>query len=315
MPEILCRAAITAGFSPASGATLKISAASRNSMQLPSDGDLTALAGKLGPKGFAALIDHTNLSATARRKDIELLCQEAREMGAASVCINGDDVLLARKVLENSAVRICTVIGFPLGADTPHVKVKQAEDAFMNGAHEVDMVIDISSALERDFEDVRNEIRMVLAVRDRVNMLAQDPRLVKVIIETCYLQEKELIQEACRIAKQEHADFVKSSTGFGQPQAGIPKGATFEFISWMRDAVGPYHARNPIGVKASGGIGDARTALQMLLAAGILDSKGQLNGDTARVVRIGASKGPDILKDFAERYVKGGAGSATLSDY
>jgi len=276
----------------------------------PVEEDIQALAGKLTPELLGSLIDHTKLSPIATHDEIKTMCEQAVSFGAASVCVNTDYVLYCKKLLEGTPVKVCTVVGFPLGADTARVKAAAAEEAFANGAFEVDMVIDIASALEKDYDDVRKGIREVLLVRDAFNrrhdLQGKDKRITKIIVETCYLLNKEIIQEVCRVAKDEGADFVKSSTGFGQPKdKDVPKGATFEFISWMREAVGPYDiVRNPIGVKAAGGVGDARQALQMLLAAGILDSRGKLVEDPADAVRLGASKGHVIVEDFITRYVK-----------
>ncbi len=278
-------------------------------MEIPTEEEVRALAGRLTPEMLGSLIDHTNLSPTASHGEIRALCEQAKSFGAASVCVNTDYVLFARRELRDSTVRVAAVVGFPLGAATPRVKATAAEEAFANGAHEVDMVIDIASALEGDYDDVKKGIREVILVRDSFNrrhdLKAKDKRSVKVIVETCYLLKKEIIQEVCRVAREEGADFVKSSTGFGQPaDASIPKGATVEFIRWMREAVGPYDAvSNPIGVKAAGGVGNARQALQMLLAAGILDKDGNIVDEPGRAVRIGASKGHVIVQDFLSRYV------------
>ena len=279
-------------------------------MKIPTEEEVRALAAKLTPELVGSLIDHTNLSPIASHDAIRELCEQAKSFSAASVCINADYVLFVRRELNDSKVKVCAVVGFPLGADTPHVKAAAADEAFANGAHEVDMVIDIASALERDYDDVRKGIREVILVRDSFNRRhdfnGKDKRIVKVIVETCYLLEKEIIQGVCRVAKEEGAEFVKSSTGFGVPKdANIPKGATVEFIRWMREAVGPYDVkRNPMGVKAAGGVGTARQALQMLLAAGILDKTGNVVDNPERAVRIGASKGHVIVEDFLSRYVR-----------
>ncbi len=277
-------------------------------MATPTEEQVRALAEKLTPEMLGSLIDHTLLAPTASHDEVRLLCDQALSFGAASVCVHTDDVLFARKQLAGTRVKVGTVVGFPLGADTSRIKAAAADEAFTNGAEEVDMVIDIASALEKDYDGVRQDIREVLIVRDSFNrrygFTNSDRRTVKVIIETCYLISKEIIQQVCRIAKEEGADFVKSSTGFGQPKdAGIPKGATPEFITWMREAVGPYDAvKNPLGVKASGGITTARQALQMLLAAGILDEKGHIVKEPARAVRLGTSRGHLIIKEFASAY-------------
>lgn len=181
------------------------------------------------------LVDHTLLSATAQRRQVEALIEQAREHHFASVCVNPYWVELAAEKLADSDVKVCTVIGFPLGATTTTVKAFEARDAVVNGATEVDMVINIGAAKDGDWDTVEEDIRAVVTV-------VGAEALVKVIIETCYLNEKEIV-EACRCAQRAGADFVKTSTGFGSA------GATAEHVALMRQTVGP-----DMGVKASGGV-------------------------------------------------------------
>ena len=148
------------------------------------------------------LIDHTLLKAFATTKDIEKLCEEAIEYDFMSVCVNPTHVLLAKKLLKDSDVLVCTVIGFPLGANTVEIKQAETMDAVSNGADEIDMVINIGKAKEHDFDYIREEIKAVVG--------AASGKLVKVIIETCYLTDEEKV-EVCRAASLAGAQFVKTS--------------------------------------------------------------------------------------------------------
>ncbi len=192
------------------------------------------------------MIDHTLLKAVATKEQIVKLCEEARQYHFASVCVNPANVSLAAEQLKGSGVKVCTVIGFPLGANTSVVKAFEATDAIANGADEVDMVINVGAMKAGDTELVYNDIK---AVRD-----ASAGKLLKVIIETCYLTDEEKVK-ACELSKKAGADFVKTSTGFGTG------GATAEDVALMRKTVGP-----DMGVKASGGIRDAAAAAAMVKA-------------------------------------------------
>ena len=192
------------------------------------------------------MIDHTLLKAVATKEQIVKLCEEARQYHFASVCVNPANVSLAAEQLKGSGVKVCTVIGFPLGANTSVVKAFEATDAIANGADEVDMVINVGAMKAGDTKLVYNDIK---AVRD-----ASAGKLLKVIIETCYLTDEEKVK-ACELSKKAGADFVKTSTGFGTG------GATAEDVALMRKTVGP-----DMGVKASGGIRDAEAAAAMVKA-------------------------------------------------
>ncbi|WP_195250777.1 deoxyribose-phosphate aldolase [Romboutsia sp. 1001713B170207_170306_H8] len=181
------------------------------------------------------MIDHTVLKATTTKEDVIKVCNEAKEHNFFSVCINPTHVELAKKELEGSNVKVCTVIGFPLGANTPEVKAFETKDAIAKGADEVDMVINIGALKDKNYDLVEKDIK---AVVDAANKNA----LVKVIIETCYLTDEEK-KIACELAVKAGTDYVKTSTGFGTG------GSTPEDIKLMRDTVGPH-----IGVKASGGV-------------------------------------------------------------
>ena len=184
---------------------------------------------------IANMIDHTVLKATTTKEDVIKVCKEAKEHNFFSVCINPTHIELAKKELEGSDVKVCTVIGFPLGANTPEVKAFETKDAIAKGADEVDMVINIGALKDKNYVLLERDIK---AVVDAANKEA----LVKVIIETCYLTDEEK-KIACEIAVKAGTDYVKTSTGFGTG------GSTPEDIKLMRDTVGP-----EIGVKASGGV-------------------------------------------------------------
>ena len=184
---------------------------------------------------LASMIDHTILKADASRESVEQICKEALEYKFASVCINPSNIELAAKMLAGSEVKVCTVIGFPLGANTTEVKAFETKDAIGKGAHEVDMVINIARLKDRDYDYVRNDIKAVVEA-------SKGKALNKVIIETCLLTDEEKVK-ACELAKEAGADFVKTSTGFSTG------GSTPADIKLMRETVGI-----EMGVKASGGV-------------------------------------------------------------
>lgn len=206
-------------------------------------------------------IDHTLLKADATVAQIETLCQEAVDYNFMSVCINPVHIPVAKKALEGSDVKVCTVIGFPLGANATAVKVFEAQQAVEAGANEVDMVINVGAAKTGDWATVEADVRAV------VDAMPEDV-IVKVIIETSLLtdEEKTLASQA---AQRAGTDFVKTSTGFSTG------GATLEDVALMRAAVGP-----DLGVKASGGVSNYAEAIAMI---------------NAGATRIGASKGIAIV--------------------
>lgn len=196
---------------------------------------------------IAKYIDHTLLKADAREKEIRRLCQEARQYGFYSVCVNGANVGLAYEELKGTDIRVASVVGFPLGAMASEVKAFEAANAIEKGAREIDMVINIGALKEGNKERVLEDIGGVVRA-------AGDRALVKVIIESCLLGQEEKIL-ACKLAVEAGAHFVKTSTGFSRA------GASVEDIRLMRELVGPQ-----LGVKASGGIRDFKTALAMIEA-------------------------------------------------
>lgn len=196
---------------------------------------------------LASIIDHTLLKPDATEDQIIKICSEAKEYSFASVCINPCYVRLAAKELKDTKVKVCTVIGFPLGAATTALKAAEAADAVKNGADEVDMVINIGALKSGNIKAVEEDIKAVVyAVKPKA--------IVKVIIETCLLTDEEKVK-ACMAAKTAGADFVKTSTGFGTG------GAKVEDIKLMRKTVG-----NSMRIKASGGIRDYDTAKAMIEA-------------------------------------------------
>lgn len=196
---------------------------------------------------LASMIDHTLLKPEAESNGIKELCKEALEYTFASVCVNPCNVKLAAEMLKGSKVKVCTVIGFPLGATTTAVKAFETEDAIKNGAQEVDMVINIGRLKDKDYEYVKNDIKAVVDT-------AKDKALTKVIIETCLLTDDEKII-SCKLAKEAGADFVKTSTGFSTG------GATASDIKLMRETVG-----KSMGVKASGGVRTYEDSIAMIEA-------------------------------------------------
>ncbi len=195
---------------------------------------------------YGALIDHTILAPQATKEQVEQLCKEAMEYGFHSVCVNSSFVYYCARLLKDSDVAVCTVIGFPLGAMSTVGKAAEAEQAIRDGAAELDMVIHIGMIKSGDWEYVKQDISSVVET-------AKGRAKVKVILETCLLTDEEKIK-ACQICRECGADFVKTSTGFSKG------GATAEDVALMRRTVGP-----DMGVKASGGIrtpGDARAMVE-----------------------------------------------------
>lgn len=221
---------------------------------------------------LAKTIDHTLLRADATSADVEALCSEARRYHFAAVCVFPHFVPLAADRLRCSDVKTCTVISFPFGADTPRTKALAADEAVQRGADEVDVVMNIPAFLSGEFSLVRDElVAIVHRVHTRGVSSGRGQAIVKVIIETCYLDDR-LKRLACHICKQAGVDFVKTSTGLG------PHGAKVKDVELLRECLDAH-----IGVKASGGI---RTAadVERMLAAG--------------AVRIGTSAGPEIMEEL-----------------
>lgn len=213
----------------------------------------------MNTKNISQFIDHTALTAEKNEQDILQLCQEAIDNHFWSVCINSAYIPLAKEKLANTDVKICTVVGFPLGANLSSVKAFESAEAIKAGADEIDMVINVGWIKSNKWDAVRADIAEVLA--------ACGDKPLKVILETCLLTKEEIVK-ACEICKFLKVAFVKTSTGFNRG------GATVEDVALMKKTVGD------IGVKASGGVRDTQTALAMLEAG---------------ATRIGASAGIAII--------------------
>ncbi|UFT97822.1 deoxyribose-phosphate aldolase [Radiobacillus kanasensis] len=211
---------------------------------------------------LAKMIDHTALKPDTNKSDIDKLVSEAKEYQFASVCVNPYWVEYCAKELKDSGVKVCTVIGFPLGATTTETKVFETIQAIKNGATEVDMVINVGAVKNGEWDFVEKDIQSVVSA-------ANGKALSKVILETALLTDDEK-KKACEISKKSGADFVKTSTGFSGG------GATVEDIRLMRETVGP-----DMGVKASGGVRDRKTTDAMIEAG---------------ATRIGASAGVAIVE-------------------
>ena len=214
--------------------------------------------------GLAALIDHTLLKPDASEAQIAQLCHEARKYNFASVCVNPTHVQLCAQLLKGSAVRVCTVVGFPLGATPPEVKAFETRRALDDGATEIDMVINIGALRSKDYVLVARDIAAVVATAHAGGAL------VKVIIEAALLTDEEKVI-ACKLAQEAGAEFVKTSTGFASG------GATPHDVELMRRAVGP-----GMGIKAAGGIRTYAEAQQMIEAG---------------ATRIGASASVKIMRE------------------
>ncbi len=210
-------------------------------------------------------IDHTILKATATEEDIIDLCKEAKEYDFFSVCVNSGYVSFAAKQLQGSNVKVCSVIGFPLGAMSTEAKVFETQQAIKDGAEEIDMVINIGELKSRNFKKVEEEITAIKKVAGE--------KVLKVIIETCYLTPQEIVL-ASEIAVKAKADFVKTSTGFGND------GAKMEDVELMKKAID-----GKAKIKASGGIKNLDTALSYIEAG---------------VERIGTSSGVSIVKELKQ---------------
>lgn len=195
---------------------------------------------------LAKFIDHTLLKPEALASDIEKLCLEAQEFGFAAVCVNPTWTALCARRLKGTLVQVCSVVGFPLGAQYTETKVQEAQRIVEDGGTEIDMVINIGRLRDAEWNYIETEIRQVV--------VAVAPAIVKVIIETCLLTEAEKVA-ACKLAQAAGAHFVKTSTGFSH------KGATVADVQLMRATVGP-----ELGVKAAGGIRDYQTAVAMIEA-------------------------------------------------
>jgi len=218
--------------------------------------------------------DHTNLKPEAKEVDIDQLCAEAKKYEFASVCVNPSYVKYARKQLQDSNVKVCTVIGFPLGANTTEIKVDEAKRAIKDEADEVDMVINVGKLKDKQYNYIKEEI----------NEIKQEIKkhVLKVIVETCLLDEDEK-RKICEIILETKADFIKTSTGFGKPKDERTRvGADLKDIKLFKNIIG----NRRLQIKASGGIGKLSEAEKMIKAG---------------ATRIGASKSVSIMEEFLSK--------------
>jgi len=237
----------------------------------------------MNKKEIAKFIDHTLLAPQASVDQITRLCLEAKRFEFASVCVNPEHVQLCATELAESSVKVCTVIGFPLGATTTKSKVFEAVNAIENGADEVDMVISIGAAKEGRISAVGTDITEVVAASKEAGKKLGKDIIVKVILETCFLDDT-TIADCCLCAKKAGADFVKTSTGFANPKGVdgqlLPNGASVHHIELMRNTVGP-----DMGVKASGGIRNVAMMIDLIEAG---------------ASRIGTSSGVELVENWDE---------------
>ena len=255
-PEAPCAChAVAGGCCPDRMGRLLVHGAERFGLQAAKD---------LYPREIARLIDHTLLKPDASRDQVVTLCEEARTHGFASVCVNPVWVPLCAEALRGSETKVCTVVGFPLGATLAEVKAYEAGRCVAEGACEIDMVIDVGGLKSGDYARVERDVAGVVAASHRGGAI------VKVIIEAALLTDDEKVR-ACVLSRVAGADFVKTSTGFG------PGGATADDVALMRRVVGPQ-----MGVKAAGGVRDIKSA-QAMIEAG--------------ADRIGASVGVKIVQE------------------
>lgn len=232
---------------------------------------------------IASMIDHTNLKADATSSDIERLCKEATNYGFYSVCINPCNIEKAGVFLnkysaqDKCGVKICSVIGFPLGASQTEIKEQEATYALCFGSDEIDMVMNIGEFKDKNYNFVREDIKAVVKQAREIEKIENKidesyKSVVKVIIETCYLSSEEII-EACKLVSDSGAGYIKTSTGFG------PAGATVENVALMKKTIDSLGSG--LKIKAAGGISNLETALSMIYAG---------------ADRLGCSKSVNIIK-------------------
>lgn len=227
---------------------------------------------KITKAELAGMIDHTNLKAYATREDFQKLCDEARAYGFKSVAINSYPIAMCAEMLEGSGVLPGAALSFPLGQTTIAVKVAEARDAVANGAGEFDYVCNVGKVKEHDWGYIADEMRQMVAVAREAGIVC------KVILETCYLTDEEIVG-VCEVAREVKPDFVKTSTGFGTA------GAKVEHVRLMKETVG-----DEVQVKAAGGIRDLDTALAMIEAG---------------ATRLGTSSGIKICDELEARLAAG----------
>lgn len=232
---------------------------------------------KITPEKLAAMMDYTLLKPEASEADIRRLCLEAVDFGFYSVCVNPSNVAFAKGLLAASPVKVCSVVGFPLGASATEVKVFEACHCVYTGCDEVDVVANIAGLVEGNFLSVGKEISAVVAGAKDAGRKSGRNVIVKVIIETALLPPGN-IAGASRMVMDTGADFVKTSTGFAKPSGNLPGGATVEAVSLIKSVVG-----DRIGIKASGGIGSLEKSVALIEAG---------------ATRLGVSAGVKIIREL-----------------
>ena len=232
-------------------------------------------------KPFNKYFDHTLLKPDASAEQMEALFAQAAEYDFASVCVNSSRVAMAREYMNEAApgVKVAAVVGFPLGAMSTEAKEFETTQALMDGADEIDMVINIGVAKDGDWDYVLNEVMTLANICHDKKTASGQPAVLKVIIETCLLSDDEIV-DACTAAMGGGADFVKTSTGFATPSNGRPSGATVHDIELMKSIIGDF-----IQIKASGGIRTLEDAKAMIKAG---------------ADRLGCSASVDIIKAYNE---------------
>ena len=274
--------------------------------------DIRKVAGRLRRHGLGPLLDSTLLSPQATGAQIDALVDEAVELGA-NVCVNGSRIeravarLATHKGARERGVLVVGVVAFPLGACTTKIKMADTKHCLELGADEVDMVANAGLLKDGDSDGYRDDIDSVAAAVAEFNAAHGAARGLKVIVETCYLTDDEKESAAGTVAeiglRRRIPVFVKSSTGFARPPEGIPSGATIDDVLLIRRTVGRYHTeKNPVGVKAAGGIRDAAAVINFVIAAGGIDKDLEPVSNLHRAVRIGTSSAAAIVSDFNDIY-------------
>ncbi len=281
--------------------------------RIKNDSDLITQAAKsVTPEILGGIIDHTVLNPAATRADIEKMCREANEVGSF-VCVYGsrvEDVAGFIKNLGLKSIRgIAAVAGFPAGAQMTKAKSAESYALVMAGAAEVDMVLNVGKLRDGDYEYVEEDIREVARAVAEAGADSGTSAFLKVIQENCLLtdeQKRLAARITAKVAKETGLrTFAKTSTGFGKPKdADTPVGATVDDVWLMHEVVKEYQEGGvPIGIKAAGGVKDARTVVQMMLAAGCFNDDLTLKENLSDIFRIGASAGKQIIDDFRKNFL------------
>ena len=264
------------------------------------------------PEILGSVIDHTALNPTATCADIHKLCREANEIGSF-ICINGSRVRDAKMYIDNERLinirGVAAVVGFPFGAEHTTEKEMGALAALVTEkADEVDMVLNIGKWLDKEHEYVYKDIQTVAKMVRRAQNMYGKTKILKVIQENCSLNDEQkslATMFICEISAEIGIRvFAKTSTGFGTPKNDkTPKGATLEDVCMMNNMAAYYRKDGArIGIKAAGGVGDAETAVKMMIAGGCFDDNAVLLQNLPDIFRIGASAGVKIVNDFKERF-------------